>query len=201
MAPSQLGIFTKSSPDFDRANIQFHVQPLSLDRFGIRCIACPAIHGFGLQSPAHVARHRPPSLGWTLWRSRLSHRTIFRPTKNRRVAADAIRATRRLMKQEALRRFRPEEFIPGPSIDDSEAALARAAGDIGTTIFHPVGTAKMGMEHESIDGCGSAPARDRAGWATRHRCVGNADHHFGNTNTPTIMIADKGAQYVLSDAP
>jgi choline dehydrogenase-like flavoprotein len=121
--------------------------------------------------------------------------------EDRRVAADAIRVTRRLMKQEALRLFRPEEYLPGPSVDDSEAALARAAGDIGTTIFHPVGTAKMGLEHDPLAvvdnhlrviGLDGLRVIDASVMPTITS---------GNTNTPTIMIADKGARSVLSDAP
>ena len=105
------------------------------------------------------------------------------------------------MKQTALGRFRPEEYLPGPSIGDNEADLAKAAGDIGTTIFHPVGTAKMGLEHDPL------------AVVDRHlRVIGLEGLRVidasvmpsitsGNTNTPTIMIADKGAQCVLSDAP
>ncbi len=121
--------------------------------------------------------------------------------EDRRVAADAIRITRRLMKQEALRRFRPEEYLPGPSIDDSEVALAQAAGDIGTTIFHPVGTAKMGMEHDPL---AVVDQRLRVIGLDGLRVIDASvmpTITSGNTNTPTIMIADKGAECVLSDAP
>jgi choline dehydrogenase len=148
MAPSQLGIFT-SSPGFDRANIQFHVQPLSLDRFGDPLHRFPAI-------AVSACNLRPTSRGTVRLRSADPlAKPVIAPNylstdEDQRVAADAIRVTRRLMKQEALRRLRPEEYIPGPSIDDSEAALARAAGDIGTTIFHPVGTAKMGIEYDPL---------------------------------------------------
>jgi len=200
MAPSQLGIFTTSSPDFNRANIQFHVQPLSLDRFGDPLHRFPAI-------TVSACNLRPMSRGTVRLRSADPlAKPVIAPNylstdEDRRVAADAIRVTRRLMKQEALRRFRPEEYIPGPSIDDSEAALARAAGDIGTTIFHPVGTAKMGLEndplavvdqHLRVIGLDGLRIIDASVMPTITS---------GNTNTPTIMIADKGAQYVLSDAP
>jgi choline dehydrogenase len=200
MAPSQLGIFTTSSPGFDRANIQFHVQPLSLDRFGDPLHRFPAI-------TVSACNLRPTSRGTVRLRSADPlAKPVIAPNylstdEDRRVAADAIRVTRRLMKQKALGRFRPEEYIPGPSIDDSEAALARAAGDIGTTIFHPVGTAKMGLEHDPL------------AVVDRHLRVIGLDGlrvidasvmptiTSGNTNTPTIMIADKGAQCALSDAP
>ena len=199
MAPSQLGIFTTSSPDFNRANIQFHVQPLSLDSFGDPLHRFPAI-------TVSACNLRPTSRGTVRLRSAdPSAKPVIAPNylstdEDRRVAADAIRVTRRLMKQEALRRFRPEEYIPGPSVDDSEAALAKAAGDIGTTIFHPVGTAKMGLEHDPL------------AVVDRHLRVIGLDGlrvidasvmptiTSGNTNTPTIMIADKGASFVLWDA-
>jgi choline dehydrogenase-like flavoprotein len=198
MAPSQLGIFTTSSPIFDRANIEFHVQPLSLNKFGEPLHRFPAI-------TVAACNLRPTSRGTIRLRSTdPSAKPIISPNylstdEDRRVAADAIRVTRRLMKQQALRRFRPEEYIPGPSVDDSEAALAKAAGDIGTTIFHPVGTAKMGLEHDPL------------AVVDRHLRVIGLDRlrvidasvmptiTSGNTNTPTIMIADKGANFVLSD--
>src|SRR5450631_2584553 len=199
MAPSQLGIFTRSDPRRDRANIQFHVQPLSLDKFGDPLHRFPAI-------TVAACNLRPTSRGTVRLRSADPlAKPVIAPNylstdEDRRVAADAIRVARRLMKQEALRRFRPEEYIPGPLIDDSEAALARAAGDIGTTIFHPVGTAKMGLEHDPLAvvdphlrvfGLDGLRVIDASVMPTITS---------GNTNTPTVMIADKGAQYVLSDA-
>ena len=200
MAPSQPGIFTTSSSDFDRANIQFHVQPLSLDRFGDPLHRFPAI-------TVSACNLRPTSRGTVRLRSADPlAKPVIAPNylstdEDRRVAGDAIRVTRRLMKQTALGRFRPEEYLPGPSIGDNEADLAKAAGDIGTTIFHPVGTAKMGLEHDPL------------AVVDRHlRVIGLEGLRVidasvmpsitsGNTNTPTIMIADKGAQCVLSDAP
>lgn len=199
MAPSQLGIFTTSSSHFDRPNIEFHVQPLSLNKFGEPLHRFPAI-------TVAACNLRPTSRGTIRLRSvDPSAKPIIAPNylstdDDRRVAADAIRVTRRLMKQAALRRFRPEEFIPGLSVDDSESALAKAAGDIGTTIFHPVGTAKMGLEHDPL------------AVVDRHLRVIGLDGlrvidasvmptiTSGNTNTPTIMIADKGANFVLWDA-
>jgi len=200
MAPSQLGIFTTSSPDFDRANIQFHIQPLSLDKFGDPLHRFPAI-------TVSACNLRPTSRGIVRLRSAdpLAKPAIapnyLSTDEDRHVAADAIRVTRRLMKQEALRRFRPEEYLPGPSIDDSEAALAKAAGDIGTTIFHPVGTAKMGTE---IYPLAVVDQRLRVIGLDGLRVIDASvmpTITSGNTNTPTIMIADKGTQFVLSDAP
>lgn len=200
MAPSQLGIFTTSSPEFDRPNIEFHVQPLSLDKFGDPLHRFPAI-------TVAACNLRPTSRGTVRLRSAdPSAKPVIAPNylstdEDRRVAADAIRVTRRLMKQKALGPLRPEEYIPGSSVGDNEADLAKAAGDIGTTIFHPVGTAKMGLEsdplavvdqHLRVIGLDGLRVIDASVMPTITS---------GNTNTPTIMIADKGAQYVLSDAP
>jgi len=199
MAPSQLGIFTTSSLDFDRPNIQFHVQPLSLDKFGDPLHRFPAI-------TVAACNLRPTSRGTVRLRSAdPSAKPVIAPNylstdEDRRVAADAIRVTRRLMTQEALRLFRPEEYLPGPSVDDSEAALARAAGDIGTTIFHPVGTAKMGMEHDPL---AVVDSHLRVIGLDGLRVIDASvmpTITSGNTNTPTIMIAEKGARSVLSDA-
>jgi len=200
MAPSQLGIFTTSSPDFDRANIQFHVQPLSLDRFGDPLHRFPAI-------TVSACNLRPTSRGTVRLRSADPlAKPVIAPNylstdEDRRVAADAIRVTRRLMKQTALGRFRPEEYLPGPSIGDNETDLAKAAGDIGTTIFHPVGTAKMGLEHDPL---AVVDQNLRVIGLEGLRVIDASvmpSITSGNTNTPTIMIADKGAKCVLSDAP
>jgi len=119
---------------------------------------------------------------------------------DRQVAADAIRVTRRLMKQSALSSYRPEEYLPGPSVGDDDASLAKAAGDIGTTIFHPVGTAKMGLasdpmavvdERLRVHGIGSLRVVDASVMPTITS---------GNTNTPTAMIAAKAAGMILQDA-
>lgn len=148
MAPSQLGIFTTSSPEFARPNIQFHVQPLSLNKFGEPLHRFPAI-------TVAACNLRPTSRGTIRLRSpHASDTPVIAPNylsteEDRRVAADAIKVTRRLMKQRALQRLCPEEYLPGPSVDDSEQSLAKAAGDIGTTIFHPVGTAKMGLASDA----------------------------------------------------
>src|SRR5438067_1856125 len=144
MAPSQLGIFTRSDPHRERANIQFHVQPLSLDKFGDPLHRFPAI-------TVSACNLRPTSRGTLRLRSAdPAAKPVIAPNylstpEDRRVAADAIRVTRRLMKQPAMQGYKPEEYLPGPSVGDDEASLAKAAGDIGTTIFHPVGTAKMGL--------------------------------------------------------
>src|SRR6266404_5037789 len=149
MAPSQLGIFTRSDPHRERANIQFHVQPLSLDKFGDPLHRFPAI-------TVSACNLQPTSRGTVRIRSAQANAApaiapnYLSTGEDREVAADAIRTTRRLMKQPALAPYRPEEFLPGPAVGDDDVSLAKAAGDIGTTIFHPVGTAKMGAASDSM---------------------------------------------------
>ena len=198
MAPSQLGIFTTSSPEHERANIQFHVQPLSLDKFGDPLHRFPAV-------TVSACNLRPTSRGTVRLRSRdPSAKPVIAPNylatyEDRRVAADAIRVTRRLMRQPALQGYRPEEFLPGPSVGDDDAALARAAGDIGTTIFHPVGTAKMGI---ASDPMAVVDARLRVTGLAGLRVIDASvmpTITSGNTNTPTIMIAEKAAAMVVED--
>jgi choline dehydrogenase len=199
MAPSQLGIFTRSDPRRERANIQFHVQPLSLDKFGDPLHRFPAI-------TVSACNLRPTSRGTVRIRSaRPDEAPAIAPNylstdEDRAVAADAIRATRRLMKQQALEKYHPSEFLPGPSVGDDDASLAKAAGDIGTTIFHPVGTAKMGTASDA-----SAVVDERL----RFRGIAGlrvADASVmptitsGNTNTPTAMIAEKAAVMILEDS-
>jgi choline dehydrogenase-like flavoprotein len=120
--------------------------------------------------------------------------------EDRQVAADAIRVTRRLMKQQALASYHPEEYLPGPSVGDDAESLAKAAGDIGTTIFHPVGTAKMGVESDPM---AVVDARLRFYGIGGLRIVDASvmpTITSGNTNTPTAMIAEKGARMIVEDA-
>ena len=198
MAPSQLGIFTRSDATRSRANIQFHVQPLSLDKFGDPLHRFPAI-------TVSACNLRPTSRGTVRIRSaKLDEAPSIAPNylateDDRQVAADAIRVTRRLMKQSALAAYRPEEYLPGPAVGDDDAALAKAAGDIGTTIFHPVGTAKMGIADDPM---AVVDERLRFHGIARLRI---ADASImptitsGNTNTPTAMIAEKAAAMILED--
>ncbi|HEY4078377.1 MAG TPA: GMC family oxidoreductase N-terminal domain-containing protein [Rhizomicrobium sp.] len=199
MAASQLGIFTKSDPSQDRANIQFHIQPLSLDRFGTPLHREPAI----TVSPCNL---RPTSRGTVRLTSiALDAAPQIAPNylstdEDRRIAADSIRLTRRLMRELALARYHPKEFRPGPAVDDSDAALIHAAGDIGTTIFHPVGTAKMGLASDPL---AVVDERLRVHGLDGLRVIDASVMPTivsGNTNTPTIMIAAKGAAMVLEDA-
>ncbi|MDU1688962.1 MAG: GMC family oxidoreductase N-terminal domain-containing protein [Bradyrhizobium sp.] len=199
MAPSQLGIFTRSDATRDRANIQFHVQPLSLDKFGDPLHRFPAI-------TVSACNLRPTSRGTVRIRSaKLDEAPSIAPNylateDDRQVAADAIRVTRRLMKQSALAAYRPEEYLPGPAVGDDDAALAKAAGDIGTTIFHPVGTAKMGIADDPM-----AVVDERLRFhGIAHLRIADASIMptitSGNTNTPTAMIAEKAAAMILEDA-
>jgi len=199
MAPSQLGIFTRSDPHRERANIQFHVQPLSLDKFGDPLHRFPAI-------TVSACNLQPTSRGSVRIRSaRPDEAPSIAPNylstdEDRQVAADAIRTTRRLMKQKALAKYQPSEFLPGPAVGDDDAALAKAAGDIGTTIFHPVGTAKMGAASDPL-----AVVDERlrffgiAGLRVADASV-MPTITSGNTNTPTAMIAEKAAAMILEDS-
>jgi choline dehydrogenase len=199
MAPSQLGIFTRSDPLRERANIQFHVQPLSLDKFGDPLHRFPAI-------TVSACNLQPTSRGTVkISSAEPAEAPSIAPNylatgEDRQVAADAIRTTRRLMQQKALSPYHPSEFLPGPAVGDDDASLAKAAGDIGTTIFHPVGTAKMGAASDTMavvderlrfHGIGGLRVADASVMPTITS---------GNTNTPTAMIAEKGAAMILEDA-
>ena len=198
MAPSQLGIFMRSDPTQPRANIEFHVQPLSLDKFGDPLHTFPAI-------TLSACNLRPSSRGSVRPRSAdplaapIIAPNYLATAADRAVAADAIRATRRLMAQPAVQGFVPTELLPGPNVGDDIASLAVAAGNIGTTIFHPVGTAKMGPESdpESV-----VDARLRVHGIGHLRVIDASimpTITSGNTNTPTAMIAEKGARMVIED--
>jgi choline dehydrogenase-like flavoprotein len=200
MAPSQLGFFTRSDPMQDRANIQFHVQPLSLDKFGDPLHTFPAF-------TMSVCNLQPTSRGTLRLKSREPGAApAIKPNylstdADRHVAADSIRVARRVVAQPALAPYHPDEILPGPSVgSDDEAALVKAAGDVGTTIFHPVGTAKMGRE---TDPSAVVDARLRLIGVEGLRVVDASimpTITSGNTNSPTIMIGEKGAGMILEDA-
>ena len=198
MAPSQLGAFTRSSPDYATPNLQFHVQPLSLDKFGDPLHPFPAF-------TASVCNLRPASRGSIKIRSTdAQDAPIIAPNylsadEDRRVAADALKLVRKIISQPALKPYEPEEYKPGAHFQ-SEEELAVAAGQIASTIFHPVGTAKMGMDDDPtavLDG----RLRVRGIQGLR---VADASAMpritSGNTNAPTMMIAEKGAAMILEDA-
>ena len=200
MAPSQLGVFTRSDADQARANLQYHVQPLSLDKFGDPLHAFPAF-------TASVCNLQPTSRGTVRLRSSAPKDApaiaphYLSTDRDRRIAASAIRLTRRIAAQPALAPFHPQEYLPGSGVrDDDEADLIKAAGDIGTTIFHPVGTAKMGLPSDPmtvVDG------RLRVAGVERLRVIDASvmpTITSGNTNAPTMMIAEKGAAMLREDA-
>jgi len=199
MAPSQLGIFTRSDPKRERANIQFHVQPLSLEKFGDPLHRFPAV-------TVSACNLQPTSRGTIRLRTTAPDAApaiapnYLGTEEDKQVAADAIRVTRRLMKQKALAPYHPDEYLPGPSVGDDDASLAKAAGDIGTTIFHPVGTAKMGLPS---DPSAVVDARLRLYGVEGLRVVDASvmpTITSGNTNTPTAMIASKASAMILADA-
>ncbi|HKM88509.1 MAG TPA: GMC family oxidoreductase N-terminal domain-containing protein [Xanthobacteraceae bacterium] len=200
MAPSQLGLFTRSDPDQERANLEFHIQPLSLDRFGEPLHKFPAF-------TASVANLRPTSRGYVRLRSRepadkpVIKLNYLSTDQDRRIAVSAIRLTRRIVAQPALAPFHPDEYLPGANAhDDDEQALVKAAGDIGTTIFHPVGTAKMGLKSDPLT---VVDERLRVAGIDRLRVIDASIMPAitsGNTNAPTTMIAEKGAALIRADA-
>jgi choline dehydrogenase len=200
MAPSQLGLFTRSDPTQDRANIQYHVQPLSLDKFGEPLHSFPAF-------TASVCNVRPTSRGTlTLKSTDPTVPPAIRPNylatpDDQQVAADSLRVTRKIVAQPALQKYTPVEYLPGAQVrDDDEAGLVKAAGDIGTTIFHPVGTARMGRDD---DPNAVVDARLRVIGLEGLRVIDASvmpSIVSGNTNSPTIMIAEKGAAMILEDA-
>jgi len=196
MAPSQLGAFAKSDSSRATANLEYHVQPLTLDKFGDPLHPFPAI-------TASVCNLRPESRGTVRINSndpfaKPSIRPNYLATHaDRHVAADAIRLTRRIMAQPALAAFRPEEFRPGANYQ-SEEDLARVAGEIGTTIFHPVGTCKMGSDTMAV-----VDSRLRVHGIRGLRVVDASvmpTITSGNTASPTIMIAEKASDMILEDA-
>ena len=195
MAPSQLGAFTRSSPKYATPNLQFHIQPLSLDKFG------DPLHPFAAFT-ASVANLRPTSRGSIHARSPEANdppvivTNYLSTPEDRRVAVDAIRLTRRIATAPALGRLRPVEYRPGAHLA-SDAELAHAAGDIGTTIFHPVGTAKMGIDSDPNAVCdGQLRVRGVQGLRVADASVMPAIPS-GNTAAPTMMIAEKAAAMIL----
>jgi choline dehydrogenase-like flavoprotein len=189
MAPSQLGCFAKSDPMRETPNLEYHVQPLSLDAFDQPPHSFPAF-------TASVCNLRPKSRGHVRIKSSDpdAHPAI-RPNylatdSDRRVAADAMKLTRRICGAPVLARFAPEEFKPGPQAQ-TDAELVRAAGDIGTTIFHPVGTCKMGDDAMAVVDA-RLMVRGVAGLRVADASI-MPRITSGNTNAPTIMIAEKAA--------
>lgn len=195
MAPSQLGIFMRSDPRYETPNIEFHVQPLSLDRFGEPLHSFPAI-------TVSVCNLRPQSRGHVrISSARAQDHPDITPnylsaSEDRDVAAASILAARQLMATRRMRVFEPVEFKPGPEIVSPEE-LARAAGDIATTIFHPVGTAKMGTDDMAVV---DPKLRVRGIQGLRViDCSIMPTIVSGNTHAPAVMIAEKGAEMIGMD--
>jgi len=198
MAPSQLGLFTRSDPHRERANLQFHIQPLSLDKFG------DPLHRFPAFTES-VCNLQPTSRGAVRLRSAdPAAAPIIQPNylstpEDRMVAVQSIRLARRIAAAPALRRLHAQEYFPGSSVGDDDASLIKAAGDIGTTIFHPVGTARMGREDDPM---AVVDHRLRVIGLERLRVIDASvmpTITSGNTNAPTIMIAEKGADMIRAD--
>jgi len=197
MAPSQLGAFARSDPAQATPNLEYHVQPLSLEKFG------DPLHGFPAFT-ASVCNLRPTSRGHV----RLAVNDSYAPPKivpnylstqeDRKVAADALSLTRRIVAAPAMAKYRPEEFKPGPHYRTQDE-LAEAAGLIGTTIFHPVGTCRMGR---SDDPLAVVDSTLRVKGVDRLRVVDASimpTITSGNTNSPTLMIAEKTAELIARD--
>lgn len=198
MAPSQLGCFTRSAPEHEWPNVQYHVQPLSLDAFG------EPLHRFNAFT-ASVCNLNPTARGTVQIRSPRPEdapailANYLSTPEDRRVAADSLRLTRRIAAQQALAKYRPREVKPGVQFQSDED-LARLAGDIGTTIFHPVGTCRMGRDD---DAGAVVDARLRVR-GLRGLRIADASVMptitSGNTNAPTLMIAERAAEWLRADA-
>ncbi len=194
MAPSQLGAFTRSSPDQPWPNLEYHVQPLSLEAFG------EPLHGFNAFT-ASVCNLKPTSRGSVNIKSnRFEDAPAIAPNylstdEDREVAAQSLRVTRKIVSQSALAKYQPEEFKPGPQFQSTED-LTRLAGDIATTIFHPVGTTKMGRDDDAM---AVVDSHLRVRGIVGLRVVDAGVMPLitsGNTNSPTLMIAEKAAQWI-----
>ncbi len=200
MAPSQLGAFTRSSPDQPYPNIEYHVQPLSLDAFGQPLHKFPAF-------TASVCNLNPTSRGTVnITSNKFEDAPAIAPNylstaEDRKVAAESLRVTRRIVSQSALAKYQPQEYKPGVQFETDED-LAKLAGDIATTIFHPVGTAKMGAAHDPMAVVDShLRVRDGRGGLVKGLRVVDASVMplitSGNTNSPTLMMAEKAARWIV----
>ena len=195
MSPSQLGAFTRSSPNMPHPNLEYHVQPLSLDAFGQPLHTFPAF-------TASVCNLNPTSRGTVQIRSpRFEDAPAIAPNylstpEDRQVAADSLRVTRTIVAQPAMQKFHPEEFKPGKRFQTDEE-LAKLAGDIASTIFHPVGTTRMGRDDDPM---AVVDARLKVRGIQGLRVVDAGVMPAitsGNTNAPTLMIAEKAARWIM----
>jgi len=202
MAPSQLGAFTRSDPAQPYPNIEYHVQPLSLEAFG------EPLHPFAAFT-ASVCNLNPTSRGSVQITSpdftkapAIAPNYLSTP-EDRRVAADSLRLTRTIVAQPALAPYRPQEFKPGVQYQ-SDDELAKLAGDIATTIFHPVGTTQMGRDGDPLAVLDTRlRVRGPGGLIAGLRVVDAGVMPLitsGNTNSPTLMLAEKAARWILAEA-
>ena len=202
MAPSQLGAFTRSDPAQPHPNLEYHVQPLSLDAFG------EPLHAFNAFT-ASVCNLNPTSRGTvTLKSPHFDAAPAIAPNYlsteiDRKVAADSLRVTRHIVAQPALAQYQPQEWKPGTQFQTDEE-LAQLAGDIATTIFHPVGTTKMGRDDDPMAVVDARlRVRGPGGLIGGLRVVDAGVMPLitsGNTNSPTLMMAEKAAQWIIEDA-
>ncbi|WP_149137069.1 GMC family oxidoreductase [Cupriavidus campinensis] len=197
MAPSQLGAFARSDPSYTRPNLEYHVQPLSLDKFG------DPLHAFNAFT-ASVCNLRPSSRGSVhiedadFRRAPAIAPNYLSTEEDRKVAADSLRLTRRIVASPALAPYKPQEWLPGAAFETDEQ-LAEAAGAIGTTIFHPVGTCRMGTAN---DPDAVVDNRLRVRGIAGLRVVDASVMPLitsGNTNSPTIMIAERASDMIRED--
>jgi choline dehydrogenase len=197
MAPSQLGAFTRSDPTQAHPNLEYHVQPLSLDAFG------EPLHRFDAFT-ASVCNLNPTSRGTVHIKSAdFKDAPAIAPNYlstdlDRKIAADSLRVTRRIVSQPALQKYQPTEYKPGTQFQ-SDDDLTKLAGDIATTIFHPVGTTKMGMDTDPLS---VVDSRLKVHGVAGLRVVDAGVMPLitsGNTNSPTLMIAEKAAQWIVED--
>ncbi|MBB5500597.1 GMC family oxidoreductase [Paraburkholderia sp. MM5384-R2] len=200
MSPSQLGAFAKSDADdrsLSRPDLEYHVQPLSLDRFG------EPLHRFNAFT-ASVCQLRPTSRGSI----HIASADACAPPSiapnylstdyDRHVAANALRLTRRIVAAPALARYQPREILPGLQYQ-SEEELQQAASAVGTTIFHPVGTCRMGT---TDDPSAVVDNRLRVIGVEGLRVVDASvmpNITSGNTNSPTLMIAERASDMIRED--
>jgi len=194
MAPSQLGLFSRSDESVATPNLEYHIQPLSTDKLGDPLHAFPAV-------TVSVCNLRPESRG-TCHIQGPDPRTqpaiclnYLSTGKDKEIALSAIEQARKLVRANALRRFAPEELLPGPKIT-AEAELLNAIGNIATTIFHPVGTCRMGDGEDAVVDA-SLRVRGLGGLRIVDASI-MPTITSGNTATPVIMIAEKASEMILS---
>ena len=197
MAPSQLGAFTRSDPGQVMPNLQYHVQPLSLERFGEPLHPFPAFTASVCNLRPTARGHVRIASGDAMAAPKITANYLSTP-EDRQIAADSLKLTRSIVHAPAMKKYAPVEFKPGAHLTTDEE-LARAAGDISTTIFHPVGTCRMGRDNDPTAVLDSQlRVRGVAGLRVVDASVMPVITS-GNPNSPTIMIAEKAAAMIRAD--